>query len=232
MTISGTTGLSMTPFHPAAEFDGWSGVGYALVFTTLSFAGFEGAATLGEEALSPRRNIPIAMAGTVLLAGAFFVFVSYAQVMGYGLDQMKALSNADAPLNTLSIRFISRDFAVAVDLAAAVSAFSATLGALSAAARMLFALGREGLGPRIGDVDPASGTPKFAVLLCGGLSLLGIALWGPLRGGGQLLRLSRHHRDAGPDPRLYGGDGGGAGGRPQGPAPALGRCWGRSAPWC
>jgi len=180
--ISGTTGLSLEPFHPAPAFDGWSGVGYALVITTLSFAGFEGAATLGEEALSPRRNIPIAMAGTVLLAGAFFVFVSYAQVMGYGLDQMKALSNADAPLNTLSIRFISRDFAVAVDLAAAISAFSATLGALSAAARMLFALGREGLGPRIGDVDPVSGTPKFAVLLCGGLSLLGIALWAPFVG--------------------------------------------------
>ena len=123
-----------------------------------------------------------AAAAAAKYSSAFFVFVSYAQVMGYGLDQMKALSNADAPLNTLSIRFISRDFAVAVDLAAAVSAFSATLGALSAAARMLFALGRAGLGPRIGDVDPLSGTPKFAVLLCGGLSLLGIALWAPFVG--------------------------------------------------
>jgi amino acid transporter len=47
---------------------------------------------------------------------------------------------------------------------------------------MLFALGREGLGPRIGDVDPVSGTPKFAVPLCGGLSLLGIALWAPFVG--------------------------------------------------
>jgi amino acid transporter len=167
-------GLSAAPFRPAADFGGWSGIGYGLVFCVLSFAGFEGAATLGEEALEPRRNIPIAMVATVVLAGAFFVFASYAQVMGYGIGQMKALANADAPLNTLSIKFISTDFAVAVDLAAAVSAFSAALGALSASGRLLFALGREGLGERIGTVDPLTGAPKFAVLLSGGLTLAGL----------------------------------------------------------
>ena len=180
--VSRTTGLSAAPFRPAADFDGWSGIGYGIVFCVLSFAGFEGAATLGEEALEPRRNIPIAMIATVLLAGAFFVFASYAQVMGYGLGQMKALANADAPLNTLSIKFISTDFAVAVDLAAAVSAFSAALGALSASGRLLFALGREGLGERIGTVDPVTGTPKFAVQVAGGLTLVGLIVWAPFVG--------------------------------------------------
>lgn len=180
--VAGTTGLSAAPFRPAADFDGWSGIGYGIVFCVLSFAGFEGAATLGEEALEPRRNIPIAMIATVLLAGAFFVFASYAQVMGYGLGQMKALANADAPLNTLSIKFISTDFAVAVDLAAAVSAFSAALGALSASSRLLFALGREGLGDRIGTGDPATGNPKFAVQVAGGLTLVGLIVWAPFVG--------------------------------------------------
>jgi amino acid transporter len=31
------TGLPVAPFAPSAEFDGWSGVGYGLVFTVLSF---------------------------------------------------------------------------------------------------------------------------------------------------------------------------------------------------
>jgi amino acid transporter len=182
VTISRTTGLSLQPFRPAAAFSGWAGVGYGLVFTILSFAGFEGAATLGEEALSPRRDIPIAIAGTVILAGAFFVFVSYAEVMGYGLDQMKALGASNAPLNTLSLKFISKDFAIAVDLAAAISAFSAAMGALSAAARMMFALGRAGLNTQMSEVDGSSGSPKRAVMLCGTIALLGLVAWAPFVG--------------------------------------------------
>jgi amino acid transporter len=125
------TGLPGAPFMPEAKFDGWSGVGYGLVFTILSFAGFEGVATLGEEVeevINPRRNIPIAMAVTVILAGALFVFVSYAQVIGYGLDQIEMLGNAAAPLNDLAIKYVSKDFATAIDIAAAVSAFACVIG--------------------------------------------------------------------------------------------------------
>ena len=176
------TGLPVAPFAPSAEFDGWSGVGYGLVFTVLSFAGFEGATTLGEEVTNPRRSIPIAVAGTVMLAGAFFVFVSYAQVIGYGTDQIAMLGNASAPLNDLAIRYVSRDFATAIDLAAAFSASACVIGSLSAAARLLFALGQAGLAPRIGEVDASRGTPAAAIVLTGGLCLIGILIWAPFVG--------------------------------------------------
>jgi len=110
--VAPTTGLPVAPFIPSAEFDGWSGIGYGLVFTILSFAGFEGAATLSEEVINPRRSIPIAIMGTVLLAGVFFVFVSYAQVIGYGLDQIEALGNTGAPLNDLAIKYVSENFLI------------------------------------------------------------------------------------------------------------------------
>jgi amino acid transporter len=180
--IAPAIGLPAAPFIPSAEFGGWSGVGYGLVFTVLSFAGFEGATTLGEEVMNPRRSIPIAIVGTVILAGAFFVFVSYAQVIGYGLDQIEMLGNASAPLNDLAIKYVSKDFATAIDLAAAVSAFACIIGSLSAAARLLFALGRVGLAPRIGEVDAARGTPGAAVVLSGGLCLIGILVWAPFVG--------------------------------------------------
>jgi amino acid transporter len=167
-------GLAVAPFMPAAEFDGWSGAGYGLVFAVLSFAGFEGAATLGEEVTNPRRSIPVGIAGTVTLARAFFVFVSYAQVIGYGFDQTKALGDASRPLNDLAIECASKDFATAIDLAAAISAFSCVIGSLSAAARLLFALGRAGLAPCISEVDAAGGTPGAAIVLVGGLCLIGI----------------------------------------------------------
>jgi amino acid transporter len=167
-------GLPAAPFEPSAQFGGWSGIGYGLVFSVLSFAGFEGAATLGEETTNPRRRIPIAITGTVLLAGVFFVFVSYAQVIGYWLDQIEALGDASAPLNDLAVIYASKNFATAIDLGTAVSAFACTIGALSAAARLLFALGLAGLAPRLGKVDAAHGTPGAAIVLTGGLCLVGI----------------------------------------------------------
>jgi amino acid transporter len=148
----------------------------------LSFAGFEGAATLGEETGNPNRAIPIAVLGTVILAGVFYVFASYVQVVGFGLGNMKALAHDSAPLNTLALRFGSRDFASLLDLAAAISAFSCVLGSLSAASRMLFALGRAGLAPVLGTVHERHGTPGFAVLAIGGISIAGVVFWAPFTG--------------------------------------------------
>ena len=43
-----------------------------IVFGFLSFAGFEAAATLGEEAADPRRAIPRAIFGVALFGGVFY----------------------------------------------------------------------------------------------------------------------------------------------------------------
>ena len=176
-------GLTAAPFVPDPN-SGWSGVGYAMVFAVLSFAGFEGAATLGEETGDPNRSIPIAVLGTVILAGAFYVFASYVQVVGFGLGNMKALAADSAPLNTLALRFGSRNFAMVLDLAAAISAFSCVLGSLSAASRMLFALGRAGLAPVLGRVHDRHGTPGLAVLTIGTISIAAVLLWAPFTGAG------------------------------------------------
>ncbi len=176
-------GLSAAPLMPDAHF-GWSGIGYAMVFAVLSFAGFEGAATLGEETGDPHRAVPIAVFGTVILAGIFYIFASYVQVMGFGLGNMKALAADSAPLNTLALKFGSRGFATLLDLAAAISAFSCVLGCLSAAARMLFALSRAGLVPVLGVAHPEHGTPGAAVLSLGILMIAGVALWAPFVGAG------------------------------------------------
>ena len=174
--------LSAVPFQPTAHF-GWPGVGYGVVFAVLSFAGFESAAALGEESSNPRRDIPIALIGTVLVAGAVFIIASYAQVMGFGLDRVAALAAAPAPLNTLAVQYISRGYATAIDLAAAISAFSACLAAASVAARLLFALGRAGLHPSLGRVDTVHGTPAAAVLVVGIACLATLVLWAPHVGG-------------------------------------------------
>jgi amino acid transporter len=167
--------LSFLPLVPDSEH-GWSGVGFGMVFAITSFAGFEGAAALGEEALNPKRAIPLAVLGTIVVAGLFYVVVSYAQVMGYGLDHMPALAQAEAPLDELSTRFISGKFAVLIDLAATASGFACIVGVLSASARLLYALGRAGLWPAIGTVHPRHGTPTRAILMVGSINIVGLLL--------------------------------------------------------
>ncbi|MGA2398112.1 MAG: APC family permease [Steroidobacteraceae bacterium] len=133
-------------FHPTSQYNGWVGVGFGMVFSILSFSGFEGAATLGEETINPRRNIPIALLGTVLGSGVFFVFVAYCEVAGYGPQGIKDLAASQAPLDDLALRFGSPRLAILLDLAAAVSCFSGIIGGLAAAGRILFALNTSTIG--------------------------------------------------------------------------------------
>jgi amino acid transporter len=169
-------------FTPVAAFNGWSGVGFGMVFSILSFAGFEGAAVLGEETHNPRRNIPIALLSTVIGSGLFFVFVAYSEVLGFGLGRIKDLAASEAPLNYLALRFASPRLAIALDVAVAASCFSSVLGPLSAAGRILFAIGRGGLSERLAAVHPVHGTPGSALALPTLLSMLGYVLWAPFVG--------------------------------------------------
>ncbi len=169
-------------FVPSGEFGGWTGIGFGMVFTVLSFAGFEGAATLGEETVNPRGNIPIAMLGTVLGAGAFFVFVAYCEIVGFGPGGAHALGASTAPLNELALRFGSQGLATALDLATAISAFSGVMGGLAAAARVLFALGRAGLAPTLGSVHAVHGTPSRAVSLAAAMIIGPFVIFAPWSG--------------------------------------------------
>ncbi len=171
-------------FTPAASLHGWSGIGVGMVFSILSFAGFEGAATLGEETLNPRRNIPIALLGTVLISGLFFVFIALCEVVGFGVAGSAELARSQAPLNDLALRYATPAMAVALDFAAAASCFAAVLGSLAAAARLLFAIGRGGLAPSLAKVHPLHGTPSTALAVVTALMLACFFGWAPFAGAG------------------------------------------------
>jgi amino acid transporter len=170
---------TLTTFRPSTDFGGWSGLGFGMVFSILCFAGFEGAATLGEETVNPRRNIPIALLGTVIFSGFFFAFVAYCEVLGYGFSGIKELANSQAPLDDLAMRYASPRLAIGLDFAAAVSCFSGLLGGIAASGRLLFALGRAGLSTRLAAVHPTHGTPASAVSWASILIIAPFVLWAP-----------------------------------------------------
>jgi amino acid transporter len=90
----------------------------AAVFGFLSFAGFEGAAALGEETNEPTRNIPRAIWRAVLVAGGFYIVVIIAQTLGFGTNAagVKAFGSSSAPLGDLSKAYVGSGLSDAINL--------------------------------------------------------------------------------------------------------------------
>ncbi|GAB3381476.1 APC family permease [Amycolatopsis echigonensis] len=141
---------------------GVSGIFLGAVFGFLSFAGFEAAATLGEETRDPRRNIPRAILGTAIFGGAYFVLVTAVEMTAFGGDAT-AFHNSPSLLGDLGGRFVGPWAGDVISAGAAISAFGCCLACVVGGSRLLFALGRDAFDGRgIGRVS-AKGTPAVAV---------------------------------------------------------------------
>jgi amino acid transporter len=160
----GAHGLSTVPFQIGSA--GVSAVGLASVFGFLSFAGFEGAATLGEETQNPRRAIPRALAAAVLVTGIFYILVIYMQAEGFGTDSkgVAAFASSATPLADVAKNYVGTYMAAIIDLGAMASAFASGVGLFVASSRMLFAISRDGFGPRsLSAVHPKHASPYISV---------------------------------------------------------------------
>jgi amino acid transporter len=71
-------------FATVKGYHGFSGVAAGSIYTILAFIGFEAAAPLAEEARDPRRTIQIAVVGSCLVIGLFYVLTTYAGDVFYG----------------------------------------------------------------------------------------------------------------------------------------------------
>src|SRR3954451_10206731 len=155
----------------------FSTVAIAAVFGFLSFGGFEGAASLGEETDDPGRNIPRAIGTAVIVAGTFYILCMVAQSWGFGANAAgaKRFSESSAPLGDLGSQYIGSVFSDLINLGATVSAFAATLGAATAASRILFALARDAFAANpLGRASARSGAPAGALATILGLAVLAL----------------------------------------------------------
>jgi amino acid transporter len=135
----------------------------AVVITVFSLVGFESATTLGGEARKPLRNIPRAVIASLLITGAFMVFMSYVEVFGAAHTHVN-LGNLTAPLTFLSKAYGVSYFKVPVAIGAMVSFFSLTLSCLNAGSRIIFSMAHHSVFPKaLGRVHPTNRTPHVAI---------------------------------------------------------------------
>lgn len=116
-----------------------------IVFGLLSFAGFEAAATLGEEARNPRRDIPRAILGTAIFGGVYFTVVTAIEMMGFGTDKagIDRFTSSPALMGDLGTSYIGAWVGDLITLGASVSALACCLACMVGASRLLFALVRD-----------------------------------------------------------------------------------------
>ena len=137
------------------------------MFGFLSFAGFEAASTLGEETRQPTRDIPRAILGVAIFGGIYFVVVTAVESMGFGTSAsgVKAFINSPSLIGDLGTAYVSSWIGNIITLGAMISAFSCALACVVGAARLIFALGRDGvLHGKLGEVSETRRTPTFSTI--------------------------------------------------------------------
>ena len=146
----------------------FSAIASAAVFGFLSFGGFEGAASLGEETDNPRREIPRAIRNAVIASGIFYILCILVQTWGFGATASgaKAFASSAAPLGDLAHSYVGAWMADLINAGATVSAFASGLGAATAGGRILFALSRQTpLEGTLGRASTRTGAPAGALIV-------------------------------------------------------------------
>jgi amino acid transporter len=144
-----------------------------LVLAIFSSVGFESATSLGSEARNPLTAIPRAVKWSAILAGLFFFLCAYAEVLGFR-GETQTLDKSLAPLHVLAQKAgLPSVVGTLTDFGAVVSFFSCFLACITAAARVLFLMGRRGaLHSVLGEAHGENQTPHRAVLLSSAAAFL------------------------------------------------------------
>jgi len=175
---------------------GWKGVFLALSSGGVIFAclGFEQAVQLGGEARNPRRNIPLAIIGGMVVAIVIYVALQVAFILaldsssisnGWGAVSFSGKGAEFGPFAGLATGLGLGWLAVLIYTDAIVSPGGTGLLYTGASARLTFALARNGFVPApFGRLTPR-GTPLFAIafsFLCGLVLFLPFPGWQQLVG--------------------------------------------------
>jgi putrescine importer len=136
------------------------------------FLGFDAVTTLSEETKDAKRNIPRGLVLVALIGGVIFIFTLYLlSLIAPGGDLSDSIGSDIA-------KTIGGNLFGAVFLAALIcQQFTAGIAAQASSARLMYAMGRDGVFPRrfFAKLSDRFLTPVNGILLCGAVGLS--AIW-------------------------------------------------------
>jgi amino acid transporter/nucleotide-binding universal stress UspA family protein len=155
---------------------GTAGILTAMGLTFIAFEGYEIIAQSGEEVINPKRNIPRAIFGSIIIVVIIYILVAFTAIAAtkvpaaYG--NIPVWEYLSIEKETAIVRAAEQILGPLGGLIILASALASTMSALNAttfsSARVSFAMGRASNLPRLfGKIHPTRHTPVWAVLLSG-----------------------------------------------------------------
>ena len=139
-----------------------SGIAFGSLLAFFAFIGFEDLANVVEEATAPHRDIPRAMALTLLISTILYVLVAAIAVSALSVER---LSSSSAPLS-LVFREVAGISPATISAIAIVATLNTILAQMTMASRVIYGLARDGGLPSIlARVHPRTRTPLLATAL-------------------------------------------------------------------
>lgn len=171
--INGSASLfSVTPFVGGS---GLSGAAAGAAIAAYSFLGFDAVSTLTEDTKDPEKTIPRAIFLVALIGGLVFVVVSYVVSL---VAPGAVFDNADSLAADLAVTIGGAFFGAIFLAGLIIGQFTSGLAAQASAARLMYAMGRDGVLPKgfFGRLSERFRTPVFNIVLCGVIGLGAIFL--------------------------------------------------------
>jgi amino acid transporter len=166
----GEVHLNFAAFYNPDGFN-MQGVLQATAIVILSYLGFDAISTLAEETKNAEKSVGRATIVSILLIGFLFIVITY--FAGVVTPDYKSLNSDTAFLDIL--QKVGGSFLVTVTIISIVLSFgfAAALEGQAAVARIIFAMGRDGILPKFfGKVHPKYRTPFNATIFIGVLSVV------------------------------------------------------------
>jgi amino acid transporter len=172
----GVGGNTLEVFTPSNG--SWNNVFNGILFAVTLFIGFEAAASIAEETENPRKSIPIAVVGAVALTAVLYLLVTYAATIGFGKVALAkgAWFAAASPMGTLATIYVGNWLSVLIDLVIILDGLSLSIAIMVTASRIIFALGRDGLLPKIAARTSRYDTPVTGNVFIAAWSVL-LLIW-------------------------------------------------------
>ncbi len=175
-SVSGAGDVDLlAPLAGDGTVEGFGPVLAGSAILCLSFLGFDSVSTLSEEARNPLKDVPRAIMLTTVGAGIIFFGLSYVAQLAFPSNEFSDVDSASLDvMATVGGQFLTVFFTAAYVAGCVGSALTSQ----ASVARILFAMGRDGVLPRkiFGHISPRFGTPVYAVLVVSAFSLIALVI--------------------------------------------------------
>jgi APA family basic amino acid/polyamine antiporter len=165
---------NFSPFAP----NGTSGIVDAAALIFFAYIGFDAISTASEEVKEPKRDLPIALIASLLIATAIYIAVA---IVASGLLPSSELAGSEAPLADALSKGAGVSWGADVlSFGALIAITSVVLTILYGQTRIAFSMCRDGLLPeKLATIWDRTKTPVFITGLFGGLAAV-LAAFVPL----------------------------------------------------